>query len=83
MTRSEKINDKYGFDTASETVAIHKSENEDTVILFKKISEFTDEFIQLYQNGEIWGVYYNEKGDIVAQVNGEGTIENILVEDIE
>lgn len=81
MTRSEFINDKYGFDTANETQAICESATNDKILEFKRLDKFTDKFIEMKNNGEVWGVYYNKNGNLVAQLIGGGVIKNILYEE--
>ena len=78
MTRSKIINDKYGFDTANETQAICESVTSEKVLEFKKLESFTDEFIALHQNGEIWGVYYDNNEKVVAQDICANIIPNII-----
>lgn len=51
------------------TVAIHENKGSDRVMKFVKLNDFTRGFKKRYNNGEIWGCYYNKNGNIVAQDN--------------
>ena len=50
-----------------DTISIHTSKTEDKVKKFVKESEFKKEIIEMRNDGILWGCYYNESGDIVAQ----------------
>jgi len=78
MKRSEEINNRYGYDTASNLQAICESEESDKVVEFKRLEQFTDDFIWLQQNLEIAGVYYQDNELVALDTNGN-TIENILI----
>ena len=78
MKREEKINSKYGFDTANQSVAIYESATNDRILEFKRLDEFTNKFIKLQQNGEIWGVFYKDN-KLVAQEVGGKILRNILI----
>ena len=49
--------------------AICESRENTTVIRFMKDKDLTEQFIELYMNGDIWGVYYNEDDELVAETN--------------
>lgn len=55
-----------------ETQAICQSATSDVVVKFEKLSNFSQAVQRLAYNGDLWGVYYNESGNIVAQdIHGE------------
>ena len=53
QTREEKINEKYGYDTANETIAICDTRSDDRVVEFKSLKYFNGKFISLQQNS-LW-----------------------------
>lgn len=54
------------------TVAIHSDRDSGKVVEFRPQFYFESEFIDLQDNGEVWGVYYDEDGSLVAElITGE------------
>jgi hypothetical protein len=47
-------------------VAIHKSRNNETVIKFIDLESIPEAIQKMYNNGSIYGLYYNEDNKIVA-----------------
>jgi len=47
-------------------VAVHENRESEKVVEFISLSSFTDDFIRMHDNDMIYGVFYNESGDIVA-----------------
>lgn len=60
---------------SDEKIAVHKSRESENVAFFQKLDTFTVDFIKLYINGNIWGVYYiNDKlvaEDIWGEIHNE------------
>jgi hypothetical protein len=56
---------------SEETVSIHKDKESETVVFFRKLETFTVEFIKLYMNGNIWGVYYIDNRLVAEDIWGE------------
>ena len=58
-------------------VAVHESPDMDSpVVEFKPLSELPEWVAHEYYNGNIWGVHYDDNGDLVAQLQ-TGEIKNI------
>lgn len=45
-------------------IAIHESKNSHSVVKFIELMHFTQMFQDMYNNNDVWGVYYNEKGHV-------------------
>ena len=60
-------------------VAICEAANNEKIVKFLSLSAFTQEFQDQFNNGNVWGVYY-ENGKLVAQLNEPGILENIIAE---
>ena len=52
--------------------AVCESRNSEKVIKFLTEKELTDEIVKAIENAVIWGVYYNDDGEIVAEIAGVG-----------
>jgi len=50
-----------------ETQAICESANSERVVKFEKIVNFAPHVQWLSKNGELFGVYYDESGNVIAQ----------------
>lgn len=69
------------------TIAIHKTtdiNNINTTIdlpVFRRVpvEDFTPEFQHIYENGDLYGVYQDESGKVVALDNEFARHENILL----
>lgn len=46
--------------------AVCKSKEDDTVVNFLNESDMKPKIVEAIENNQIWGVYYNEQGEIVA-----------------
>jgi len=79
--RANEINEKYGFDFGNDTQAVCESAKSDKIVEFMRLDKFNDKFLELKTNGEIWGVYYDKKGNLVAQEIEGGIVKGILYED--
>ena len=58
--------------------SICRSRKDDCVLEFKHLNRFTLQIQQLYMNGEIWGVYYDDNDDLVCETKSGEIINNIL-----
>jgi len=66
----EEINGKWGFDTANESIAICESDTSDKIITFIPLHLFNEAFIQMKQNGEILGAYYEGSEVVCKDIDG-------------
>ena len=49
-----------------DTIAIHENKESERVVKFINLDNFTDKFINAYNNATICSVYYNNKNEVVA-----------------
>ena len=56
---------------SEETIAICKDRESEVVVFFRKLETFTVEFIRMYINGNIWGVYYINDNLVAEDIWGE------------
>jgi hypothetical protein len=63
----------------SRLIAVHESEKSDRVIKFINQDSLNEETSNLIENGNLYGLYYNENGEIVAE-DIWGDIHEIVVE---
>lgn len=47
--------------------AVCKSREDDSIVRFMNDRDLSIEFILAYQNGDVWGAYYDEDGDLVYE----------------
>lgn len=47
--------------------AVHESRESDRVVKFLTGEQFTPSIQRMMENGQIYGVYYNETGELVAE----------------
>lgn len=62
-----------------EQIAIHEAQGVEAVVEFKNLSEFTKEFQNLQNEGDVYGVFYNKNNEIVAELIGGELIKDIIV----
>ncbi len=60
------------------TIAICDGKNSDRVVKFIAFEKFTTDFQDQYNNGNIYGCYFDENGNIVAQDVWDEVHENII-----
>ena len=60
------------------SIAIHSGKNSEQVVKFIDFEKFTSDFQKAYNNGNIYGCYYDENGNVVAQDVWDEVHENIL-----
>ena len=60
------------------SIAIHSAKDSEQVVIFIDFEKFTPEFKRAYDNGNIYGCYYDENGNVVAQDIWDEIHENIL-----
>lgn len=53
--------------TSQDTQAICQSRENTTVVNFLDWDQFTDSIQSMLNEGQIWGVYYDENNNIVAE----------------
>lgn len=58
--------------------AVCQSKDSETVVKFLHEGDFTESFENMINQGQIWGVYYDENNNIVAQDIWGDVHENIL-----
>ena len=63
------------------SIAINLSATSEQVIEFIDLEMFTKEFQKAYNDGKIWGCYYDEKGQVIAQDIWNEIHEDILTKD--
>ena len=63
------------------SIAINLSATSEQVIKFIDIEKFNKEFQKAYNDGNIWGCYYDEKGQVIAQDIWNEIHEDILIKD--
>jgi hypothetical protein len=61
------------------SVAICSKKNSEQVVKFIDLEKFTTEFQKNYNNGEIYGCYYDENGNVVAEDIWQEIHETILI----
>ena len=63
------------------SIAINLSATSEQVIKFIDIEMFTKKFQKAYNDGNIRGCYYDEKGQVIAQDIWDEIHEDILTKD--
>lgn len=48
-------------------VAVHEEKNSEKVVKFINQDSLTNNIFRLIENGNLYGLYYDEKGNIVAE----------------
>ncbi len=48
-------------------IAVHESQGSDKVMKFLTENDVQDSIVNLVENGNLTGLYYNEEGEIVAE----------------
>jgi hypothetical protein len=60
-----------GNNWSEEKISIYRDRESNQVVFFRKLETFTVEFIRLYINGNIWGVYYKDNELVAEDIWGE------------
>lgn len=60
-----------------EIIAIHENSKSDMVIKFIDLDSFSSDFQNEYENGNIYGVYYDANKIVASTIDGN-VLENIL-----
>lgn len=62
------------------SIAVCDAKDSDKVVKYIREKHFSDLFKEFYQNGEIWGVFYDDEGkNILAQTIWGDILTDILL----
>ena len=78
MTREERINCKYGYNFANDQTPVYDSKDGETVVKFIRNKELSGVVVDLINNNDLLGIYYDDEGNLIAHDKSYNEFQNIL-----